>query len=456
MAAIAAARPPAFEQVSTPWNTLRVLRASLFGLIGLDLLLLLVCVGGARVHREAMQTVGRDAAPSILAAQKIKTALADMDGSLASDLLSTSETASLAARGEYEQRRREAAQALIDAAQNITYGREERAPVERLEMQLGVYEALAQRARDLHDEQNPGAPGAYDRAANLLHGALLPAADELDAVNTRHLEASYAAQGSWSRAARIVVLFAGLALLGALLWLQSFLTERTRRILNLPLLAATLIALGLTMWALTVFGIESRQLQIAKQDAFASIHILWKTRAVAWSARGDERRFLLASPGAANARDDFNQKTWSLMLLPDGSGLGEIEAEAARGRPTNLMGYFADELNNARFPGEREAAVRALQSFADYLAVDGRMRRLASTGDHAQAIAVCEGEAKQAFTRFDDALGLTVAINRRAFDMAIQTGFGALLNFEAKAAGAAALIALLAMAGLMQRIAEYR
>jgi hypothetical protein len=197
-------------------------------------------------------------------------------------------------------------------------------------------------------------------------------------------------------------------------------------------------------------------LQIAKQDAFASIHILWKTRAVAWSARGDERRFLLASPGAANAGDDFNRKTWSLMLLPDGSGLGEIEAEAARGRPTNLMGYFADELNNARFPGEREAAVRALQSFADYLAVDGRMRRLASTGDHAQAIAVCEGEAKQAFTRFDDALGLTVAINRRAFDMAIQTGFGALLNFEAKAAGAAALIALLAMAGLMQRIAEYR
>jgi hypothetical protein len=453
---MAATASPAFEQVSRPWHTLRILRASLFGLIGLDLLLLVVCAAGARVYREAMQTVGRDSAPGILAAQKIKTALADMDASVASDLLSTSEAASTAARGEYDQRRREAAQALMEAAQNIAYGREERDAPERLQIQLGMYEALAQRARDLHDAGNPAALTAYDRAASLLDSGLLPAADELDAVNTRRLETSYAGQGGWSITWRAMVLCTGLGLLTALLWLQSFLTDRTRRILNLPLLAATLIALSMTMWALTVFGTGSRQLKIAKQDAFASMHILWRARAMAYSARGDELRFLLASPGASSARDDFVHKTSSLMLLPSGASVGQIAEDAASGRATGLMGYFADELANITFPGERQAIVKALRSFADYLAVDGRIRELESTGRHAQAIAVGEGEAKQVFARFDDALGQTVAINRRVFDAAVETGFGALSNFEAKAGAAAALIALLVVGGLMQRIAEYR
>jgi hypothetical protein len=383
-----------------------------------------------------------------------------MDASLASDLLAPSGAASLAARTEYEQRREEAAQALIDAARNITYGREERDPIERLQLQLGVYEAQAQRARDLHDARNPAALAAYDEAASLLGNVLLPAADELDAVNSRHLEASYASQGAWSMAARATVLFAGLALLAALLWLQSFLTDRTRRILNLPLLSATLIALALMMWALTVFGTEDRQLKIAKNDAFASIHILWRARAAAYSARGDEIRFLLGSPGSANAGDDFFRKADSLMLPPSGSSLSRVIDDAANGRasgaPSGMGGYFADELNNITFRGERESAALAMQGFAEYLEVDRRLREFESSGRHAQAIALSEGDAKQVFARFDDALGQTVAINRRAFDMAIQTGFEALSNFDARAAAAAALIALLVVAGLMQRIAEYR
>ncbi|HWD98577.1 MAG TPA: hypothetical protein VG345_06060 [Bryobacteraceae bacterium] len=453
---MAATASPAFAQVSKPWNTLRVLRASLFGLIGLDLLLLAVCVTGARVHREGMQTVGRDSAPSILAAQKIKTSLADMDASLASDLLAPSTEASMAARGEYEQRRREATQALVDAAQNITYGREERDPIERLQLQLGVYEARAQRALDLHDAHNPAALAAYDEAASLLNNVLLPAADELDAVNSRHLETSYASQGAWRVAARATVLFAGLALLAALLWLQSFLTDRTRRILNLPLLGATLIALALMMWALTVFGTEERQLKIAKRDAFASMHILWQARAAAYSARGDEVRFLLGSPGSAKAGDDFFRKVDSLLVPPSGSSLSRVIEDARDGKASGMADYFADELNNITFRDERESAVLAMQGFAEYLEMDRRLRELESSGRHAQAIALSEGDAKQVFARFDDALGQTTAINRRAFDMAIRTGFEALSNFDAKAAAAAALIALLVMAGLMQRIAEYR
>ena len=50
----------------------------------------------------------------------------------------------------------------------------------------------------------------------------------------------------------------------------------------------------------------------------------------------------------------------------------------------------------------------------------------------------------------------TLAVNQRAFDTAVDSGFDALSHFEAKAAATAIVIVLLVFAGLAPRIAEYR
>ena len=246
-------------QVSRPWNTLRVLRASLYGLSGLVLLLFLACVAGAYVQGERSRRSAEKRRPSIIAAEKIRSAVADMDASAANDLLASNQAQSHAAQRDYDQSRMVAAQALLYAARSITGQRitGQRDPLEKIQMQLGSYEALIQRARDLHDAEDPRAVDTYAEAASLVDNDLLPAGEQLDNANFRRLEEAYARQGAYSIGSRFVVLLFGIALLGALLWLQSFITNRTRRILNLPLIAATLLALAFTLWGLTVFGTGS-------------------------------------------------------------------------------------------------------------------------------------------------------------------------------------------------------
>jgi hypothetical protein len=457
-----AATAPGFEvvtQVSKPRNTLRVLRTSLYGLSGLVLLMLVACVVGANVHRRALETIGTQAAPSIIAAQKIRSALASMDASAANDLLASNQAESEAARREYEQSRMDAAQALLYAARSITYGGGGRDPLEKIQMQLGSYEALIQRARDLHDQKDPRAVDVYAQAASLVDNDLLPAGDELDRANFLRLDETYARQGAYSIGSRVFVLLSGIGLLGALLWLQSFITNRTRRILNLPLIAATLVTLAFTLWGLTVFGTEERELKTAKQDAFTSIRALWKARAAAYSAAGDESRFLLHSSKLPGATDDFQRNVNSLILLPAGAAMEDVARDGLN-ENSGATGHLADEIHNITFPGEREPAVEMTAKFAQYLATDREIRRLETASKHADAVALRlgtqQGQAKYGFAQFDDALGRTLAVSQRAFDAAVDTGFSALSHLEAKAAAAAVLIVLLVFAGLAPRIAEYR
>ena len=443
-------------RVSSPWNTLRVLRASLFGLSGLVLLLFVACAAGAYVHRGAIETIGREAAPGVIAAEKIRTALAAMDASAANDLLASNPAQSDAARRDYEQSRMDAAQALLYAARSIAGRRD---PLEKIQMQLGSYEALIQRARDLHDAKDPRAIDTYAEAASLVDNDLLPAGEQLDNANFRRLEEAYSRQGAYSIGSRLMFLLCGIALLGALLWLQSFLTNRTRRILSLPLIAATLVALAFTLWGLTVFGTEERDLKTAKQDAFTSIRALWKARAGAYSAAGDESRFLLHSSKLPAAADDFQRNVSSLVLLPANITVYDVARDGLN-ENTGATGYLADEMHNITFPREREPAVEMTARFAEYLSTDRQIRFLETSGKHADAVAfrlgTQPGQSREVFAHFDDALGRTLAVNQRAFDEAVDTGLGALAHFEAEAAAAAVLILFLIFAGLAPRIAEYR
>ncbi|MGA2597618.1 MAG: hypothetical protein ABSH09_11595, partial [Bryobacteraceae bacterium] len=297
------------------WNTLQILKGSRAALVALDVLLLIAAIAGARVHRDAMKTVGKDSAPSIIAAQHIKSALADMDADAANELLGAPDTASDAVKA-YEARREEAAEALIAAAENITYGESERAPIQSLQVGIGTYERLIQRARDLHERGDAKFVAAYREAAKLLDETLLPAADALDKANNEVLERTYQGQSVKSLSARTFLVLVGLSLLGALVGVQIFLARRMRRTLNLLLLAATLLVGATLRYTAGAMVTEQRQLKVAKEDAFMSIHALWRARAVSYWANSDESRYLLDKEHAAEHERDFFTKSAMLAKLP--------------------------------------------------------------------------------------------------------------------------------------------
>jgi hypothetical protein len=297
------------------WNTPQRLRAGGVAVTIAALLLMLAVIAGARTHRRQVQTIGRDAAPSIVAAQHIGAALADMDATAADE-----------DRTKFESRRIEAVSAMVAAAGNITYGDAERIPIQKLAIGMGTYVAAVQSARDGHKID------AWRQAESIMDTELLPAAAALDKANSDELERVWAQQKSDSARVLAMTIIAGSLLGVALLALQIFLARRMRRTLNLGLFAATVAAWLFVVFSAQSFNSADRDLRVAKADAFDSIVALWQARSLAYSANGDLNRALLDPANTARHQKSFHEKD------------------------DRIRGYIGKELNNITFPGEREAA----------------------------------------------------------------------------------------------------
>jgi hypothetical protein len=457
-------------QIATPaapvrtWNTLQLLKACRVAVLALLGVLLAAILWGAKVHHDAMKTIGRDAAPSIIAAQHIKAALADMDADAANILLAPPNTANAATNG-FDERRLEASEALIAAAGNVKYD-DEREPIKTLGGTMGVYDRIIQEAADFHDAGNAEDVRYYRGSALVMDGTLLAAADDLDRANNKKLDDTYKSDAWRSGAARAFVALAGLAALLALLWTQTFLSRRTRRTLNPMLAVATLMTFGLCWYALGAMGGEEHDLKVATEDAFASIHALWQARAVAYQANAEESRWLLDPAHAEEYQQGFNQEVDALAKLPPGEpgGAGQtidalISREVAKEHVAGFSGFLADELNNITFDGERAAAAQTLRDFEQYVAIDAQIRQLEHDHKHAEAVQLClgtnPGQSDWAFAQFDRSLDATLKINQAAFDRAVRDGLDALDGMDIKASIATALTALLAFLGLGRRMREY-
>lgn len=445
---------------STVWTTPRILKTSLYVLVALQVVVLLGVLTAARIHRLALKTIGKDSAPSIVAAQHIKSALADMDANAANELLEAPGKGVQAVQ-TYEARRVEAAKSLIAAAENITFGEAERAPLERLQVGLGKYETMIQRARDLHERNDPLFIPAYANAARVLDTELLPSADALDKANLDMLEAAYAGQGRTTSLSRAFVIVSASVLIVCLMWSLSFLSRRTNRIFNPGLLLATLLTGAVLVYCWRATGTGHRQLKVAKEDAFTSIHALWRARAVAYSANGDESRYLLDTGNAARHESVFFKKVAEIATVPEGNRIEQFAVKLpSSGKAPGFTGFLANELGNITFAGEEEQARQALLWFGTYVRVDSNIRQLERTKKHAEAIALCtgvkQGDSNWAFDKFDKALGSTLDINQRAFDGAVSSGFAALDGLEWKASVMMVLAGLLTFWGLFRRIQEYQ
>jgi hypothetical protein len=417
-----------------------------FFLVGEDMLV------GARA---AVKTVGMDAAPSIIAAQEINYALADLDANAGNYLLGSRAHQDAAMRS-FEQRRTELTASILAAAQNITYGDAEKVPIGQLMDGLGRYLEIVAQSRYQKDQGDAqGALVTYVGATDLMHARLIPAADALDEANRRFLDRGYDDQVAASEGAEHVAGGAGLLVLGALLLGQLYLYRRTRRILNVPMVGATLVCAMFTLYLVSQIGDARDDLKVAKKDAFDSIHALEKARAIAGDANGDETRWLLGGASMAKFDQAYRDKVQKIAshAQPEERWL------TAKLPPGDYKGLFADEMRNITFAGEREAAIAMIHAFAKYDAIDGKIRGLERSGKHDAAVELCIGtradQSNAAFDAFGAALKKVVDINRVVFDDRVKRGMGDLGFAEWALPAVSALIALLAFLGIRSRLKEY-
>ncbi len=428
----------------SPWNTPQILKTGFTAVCITSLLFMIAAVTGARSHRHAMQVIGRDSGPVIIAAEHIGSALADMDANAANELLDPSSEAD--ARRAFEERRNEATEAIVTAAGNITDRDKERGPILKLATGAGGYVARIQEARDLRAANNPRFLDTYREAAEYMDSTLLRAAADLDQADRVVLDETYSRARIASGLSLAFLILSALMLTASLVALQFFLTARMRRLLNPMLFLATVLTLFLTIYGLQAFVGADRELKVAKQDAFESIHVLWQARSLAYSANADESRSLLDPSHAAVYDASFLSKADRIAAMQPGQT-----------QPTG--GFLAAELNNITFVGEREAAAETVARFAEYLDMDRKIRKLEQAKSHAAAVALCLGKdltpSASSFSRFDRALGQTLDVNERAFSAAVERGFNHVAGFEITLPVASLVIVFLAWLGLRPRLREY-
>lgn len=447
---------PTKRQLTTPF----LLKGGLYVTWGASLLLLLATISGAQGQRYAVKTVGKDSAPSIILAQRIKDSLAGMDANAVNELL-VKPGENPKAIQDYEERRKAFAERIIAAAQNITYGDAELKPIQTLQLAQGEYIAYIQQARDSNQRGDAsGVLNAYRAAAKIMDNTLLPSSDVLDQVNSKELELTYDQQRSVTGRYLFFVIVSGLFLIGVLVAIQLFLNYRMRRILNPMLLAATGIAILFLGYTTQAFLQSSRHLKVAKEDAFQSIHALRQARALAYGVNADQSRYLLDTAFATKHEQAFIDKAAKIAKVPNGQTFETVVAALQQGKKVDgLTGFLGEELNNITFAGEREAGVDSLATFGRYLTIDKQIRQLEQSGKHVEAIALStghnQGQSNWAFDEFKNANQKAFDINKEAFDKSVSQGFQDVDGFEITTTVVAVIISLLTLLGLLPRIKEY-
>jgi hypothetical protein len=232
--------PKPIAKLTTP----RILKTGLYVTWGASALLLWSAIAAIQTQRHGLHTVTQKAIPNVIVAQRLKTAMTDIDSIIANHLLDPSLTMSKIDQEDYNARRGDLSERIVLAAQNISLGDAEEKPLQTIVLKFNDYMAQAERAQVAKEQGDRVAMlAAYRQAAQIVDTILLPSADEFARVNESVLERSYQEAQAASRLSFLWIPLSRILLVSALVVLQVFLSQRTRRTLNPLLLGATVIAI---------------------------------------------------------------------------------------------------------------------------------------------------------------------------------------------------------------------
>jgi len=369
-------------------------------------------------YAHLVQTIGQDAVPSIVAAENIRTTLADAHTQIVNVFLTGEDSAGANARA-YRKSTALAAGYLLDAGQNISYGDDERRPILETMTQLSEYQRLIGMALAGKDQVD-----ALLQADTLMRERILPAVVALDRANFAHLDQAYSEDRHSAR--YWLYGFLALAVLYALVLAETQwkLYATFRRVFNPALgLGFLVFAFSLMLFAAKAQTVLS-DFRTAKEDAFDSIHALTQAQALAYSATAQESVYLLTHGRSEQALQailfrDTAKRLFSLNFTDMKENAWPADLKSFKGR-----GLLGDELANITFDGEEQVAKATLKGWLDYMKIDAEIRALESAGRHVEAVALClgtlPGQSDWAFQRFMKALKDTLNINHAQFDIAIE------------------------------------
>ncbi|MFG2373697.1 hypothetical protein ACGFY9_19760 [Streptomyces sp. NPDC048504] len=373
-------------------------------------------------------------------AAAIYRSLADADTMAASGYLAGLQEPP-ATRAQYEKDIKTAAAKLVTAAANTDPGSSSAAIITDLNELLPQYKGLVESAR-ANNRQGFPVGGAYLRAANdTMQNQMLPKAQKLYKNENARLNADYgnATPYPWFAIAL------GLLALGGLAWAQRRNYQRTNRVLNSGLVAASATTAVVLLWMVVGHTVARAGLNDSFDHGVKSLNVLHNAQIASLKARSDEN-LILVSRGAAT-------KTLANEEVVDAYDWGYDQEIAALGRGLELADSLADDS-----AGRKPVAV-ANSSMQVWKSRHDKVSEANNAGDYQAARSGVIGDDKstgECFTSVDDSLNLALKHETEEFKQSAGDGLDAMTGLTAGAAVLALLGAAGAVLGIGRRLSEYR
>lgn len=456
-------------------------------------------------YQHAVERIGREAEPTVLTAEKLTQALADMDAEIADSALGND-----AAWPLYVADSNRVSALLVRLSRDVGYSGTETTGLIDLVAELrGYFQKIggaSVTSAEITGTNEQMAMTTTLWASRLLRRDLIPRAQIIKARAGADLAEAYADYRNGSALALGLALLPLLLLLCMLLLTQLVLTRRTRRLVNLPLAVTALLLTGYVAWFGVTAAGDRAAIMSAKEDFFDDLKVVSDTTIAAQLMKADESMWLFEYRHVPFEERRLRQHYAHAFMnsaeqlfdcagpaAPDGAGkqpaidYTAVEALAAvlarcepllqggqakaGAVPAGFTGPLADELrrgsagNESRdtSPAEdaaaRDAASSAISAFLSFLKIDRQVRLLALGGDRNQAVQLSigheAGAGNGAYGALSAALGRLVDLDEGGFMQRIDA---ADRHIGVMSAGLSIILVLTvfsAMAGLWPRYREY-
>jgi len=225
----------------------------------------------------------------------------------------------------------------------------------------------------------------------------------------------------------VVVLFVDVAALGAQWWLA----QRTRRVLNPGLVAATMVGLLSLAWLLSSSAVARSDLLAAREHGSAPAQTLVQAQITALTMHADE----------------------SLTLINRGGSTDPSQVDYAKLWPQLRAQLITAQSVGAGSPGypQAVAAAKAAQAWQG----DHPQLIRDVTGDYASAVRLATGPSAAKFQVMENALTAAIGADQATFTSSAGGGDGALGGLVAGMIVAGLLMAAACGWGVARRIDEY-